>query len=65
MVNENKIKVMTEIALEESKKHKEEIAEGGYFKGDYILSHVTSIIWSLSIAYFLCFVLVLRRIKVT
>lgn len=59
MVNEEKIKLMTGIALDESKRYKEEIAEGGYFKGDYIRSHVTSSIWNITIAYFLVLILVL------
>ncbi|MBR1742587.1 MAG: hypothetical protein IJ733_12125 [Lachnospiraceae bacterium] len=58
MVNEEKIKIMTGIALDESKRYKEEIAEAGYFKGDYIRSHVTSAIWNITIAYFLVIVLI-------
>ena len=59
MVNEEKIKLMTGIALDELERYPEEIAEGGYFKGDYIRTHVTSVIWNVTIAYFLCVVLVI------
>ncbi len=58
MVNEKKIKVMTSIALDESKRYKEEISEGAYFKGDYIRSHVTSAVWNITMAYFLVAALV-------
>lgn len=58
MVNEEKIKVMTGIALDESKRYQTEISEGAYFKRDYILSHVTSAIWNISAAYFLMVLLI-------
>lgn len=59
MVNEEKIKVMTDIALDESKRYREEISEGAYFKGDYIRAHVISAIWNITMAYFLVVVLII------
>lgn len=58
MVNEEKIKVMTDIALDETKRYQEEISEGIYFKGDYIRSHVISAIWNITMAYLLLAALV-------
>ena len=42
MVNEEKIRIMTQIALDEEKKYKTEIEESGYYKSDYIRAHVIS-----------------------
>ena len=40
MVNEEKLRIMTQIALDETKRHKTEIKEGGYYKLDYIRAHI-------------------------
>lgn len=58
MVNEEKIKLMTGIALDESKRYHDEILEGGYFKQDYVRSHVTTAIGNITVAYFLVIVLI-------
>lgn len=58
MVNEEKVHIMTQIALDETKKYKEQINEGGYFKSDYIRSHIISVIWNISISYLLMLFLV-------
>ena len=39
MVNEEKVHIMTQIALDETKKCKDQLHEGGYYKSDYIRSH--------------------------
>ena len=58
MVDEKKIKLMTDIALDESKRYHDEISEGGFFRGDYIRSHVISAVWNVTIAYLLVLVLI-------
>ena len=51
MVNEEKIRIMTQIALDEEKRYKTEIEESGYYKSDYIRAHVISVVWSLTVSY--------------
>lgn len=58
MVNEEKVHIMTQIALDETKNYKEQINEGGYFKSDYIRSHIISVIWNVSISYLLVLFLI-------
>lgn len=58
MVNEEKVHIMTQIALDETKKCKEQIQEGGYYKSDYIRSHTTSAVWNITISYLLVLFLV-------
>ena len=53
MVNEEKLRIMTQIALDETKRHKTEIKEGGYYKLDYIRAHIISVVWNLTLAYVL------------
>ncbi|MDD7403608.1 MAG: hypothetical protein SO170_05915 [Butyribacter sp.] len=53
MVNEEKVRIMTQIALDETKNHKKEISEGEYYKSDYIRSHVISAVWNITVSYFL------------
>ena len=47
MVNEEKVRVMTGIALTETKYGREEVKEGGYFRSDYIRFRVTSAMWDI------------------
>lgn len=58
MVNEKKVRIMTQIALDETKYRKKEINEGGYFKSDYVRSHIISVLWNLTISYILILFLV-------
>ena len=58
MVDEEKVRIMTRIASFEQKEDIEEIKESGYYKSDYIRSHLLEVIWSYSIAYFLVILLV-------
>lgn len=58
MVNEEKLRIMTQIALDETKRYKEEINEGGYYKSDYVRSHVISVVWSFTISYLLVLFLI-------
>lgn len=56
MVNEEKVRIMTGIALDE--KTNTEIAEGGCFKSDYIRFRVTAALWDITIGYLLILFLV-------
>ena len=58
MVNEKKVRIMTQIALDEMTYHKKEISEGGYYKSDYVRSHVISALCSVTFSYLLCLFLV-------
>lgn len=58
MVNEEKIRIMTQIALDEEKRYKTEIEESGYYKSDYIRAHVISVVWSLTVSYVLILFLI-------
>lgn len=58
MVNEEKVRIMTQIALDETKNYKEEIKEGGYYKSDYVRSHIISVIWNLTVSYLLILFLI-------
>ena len=60
MVNEEKVRVMTGIALTETKYGKDEVKEGGYFRSDYIRFRVTSAMWDSTVSYF--FILLLAGI---
>ncbi len=51
MVNEEKVRIMAQIALDETKYHKKEIRGGEYDKSDYVRSHVISAIWNVTISY--------------
>lgn len=53
MVSEEKVRMMTQIALDEKGVYKKEIREGAYYKGDYIRSHVLSALWNITISYVL------------
>ena len=58
MVNEEKIRIMTQIALDETKRYKSAIEESGYYKSDYIRAHVISVVWNLTVSYVLVLFLV-------
>jgi len=58
MVNEEKVRVMTGIALMETKYGKDEVKEGGYFRSDYIRFHVTSAMWDITVSYFFILLLI-------
>lgn len=58
MVNEKKVRIMTQIALDEMKYYKKEISEGGYYKSDYVRSHVISTLCSVTFSYLLVLFLV-------
>lgn len=58
MVNEEKVRMMTGIALTETKYGKDEVKEGGYFRSDYIRFHVTSAMWDITVSYFLILLLI-------
>jgi len=60
MVNEEKLRIMTQIALDETKRYKTEIEESGYYKSDYIRAHIISVVWNLTVAYvFILFLIAL------
>lgn len=58
MVNEEKVRVMTGIALTETKYGKEEVKEGGYFRSDYIRFRMTSAMWDVTVGYFFALLLI-------
>lgn len=58
MVNEKKVRIMTQIALDEMKYYKQEINEGGYYKSDYVRSHIISVICNLTVSYLLLLFLI-------
>lgn len=58
MVNEEKVRIMTQIALDETKNYKKEISEGGYHKSDYVRSHIVSVLWNVTVSYALILCLI-------
>jgi len=58
MVSEKKVRLMTQIALDETKRYKKEIGEGGYYKADYVRSRTVSAIWNITVSYLLVLFLV-------
>lgn len=58
MVNEEKIRIMTRLASYEKNVSEKEREEGGYFKSDYIRSHLLGTICSYTIAFLLLLVLI-------
>ncbi len=58
MVDENKVRIMTEIARDEQQIGKEIMDGGTYYKKDYIAAHTMRIIWSFSLAYILFGILI-------
>ena len=53
MVNEKKVRLMTQLALEEKRFYKDELDESGYFRSDYIRSNTLKVLLGYSISYLL------------
>lgn len=53
MVNEKKIRLMTQLALDEKRFYKDELDESGYFRSDYIRSNTLKVLLGYSISYLL------------
>lgn len=53
MVNEEKLRIMTRLASYEKNVSEREQREGGYYKSDYIRSHLLVTVWSYSVAFIL------------
>lgn len=58
MVNEKKVRLMTQLALDETKYYPEEIAEAGYYRSDYIRTHTLRVIWGSTLSYLLIIALI-------
>lgn len=64
MVNEKKIRIMTDIARDEQKVGNDTVKKGTFYKKDYIAFHTMRIVWSFSFAYvLLCFLIFLYKIE--
>ena len=53
MVNEKKVRLMTQLALDEKLFYKDELDESGYFRSDYIRSNTLKVLLGYSISYLL------------
>ena len=53
MVNEKKVCLMTQLALDEKRFYKDELDESGYFRSDYIRSNTLKVLLGYSISYLL------------
>ncbi len=53
MVNEEKVRLMTQLALDEKRFYKDELDESGYFRSDYIRSNTLKVLLGYSISYLL------------
>lgn len=53
MVNEKKVRLMTQLALDETRFYKDELDESGYFRSDYIRSNTLKVLLGYSISYLL------------
>lgn len=53
MVNKEKVRIMAQIALDETNSHKKVIEEGEYYKSDYIRSHLISVLWNITVSFIL------------
>lgn len=53
MVNEKKVRLMTQLALDEKRFYKDELDESGYFRSDYIRSNTLKVLLGHSISYLL------------
>ena len=60
MVNEKKVRLMTQLALDEKRLYKDELDESGYFRSDYIRSNTLKVLLGYSISYLLIMGLVAR-----
>lgn len=58
MVNEEKLRIMTKLAKYEREPSLTEIKEAGFFRLDYIRSHLLVTVWNYSVAYALVLLLV-------
>ncbi|MDE6853075.1 MAG: hypothetical protein K2J67_11445 [Lachnospiraceae bacterium] len=58
MVNEKKGRLMTQLALDETKYCRAEIAEAGYYRSDYVRSHTLRVIWGSTLSYLLIIALI-------
>lgn len=53
MVNEKKVRLMTQLALDEKRFYKDELDESGYFRSDYIRSNTLKVLLGYSISHLL------------
>ena len=53
MVNEKKVRLMTQLALDEKRFYKDELDESGYFRSDYIRSNTLKVLLGYSISFLL------------
>ena len=53
MVNEKKVRLMTQLALDEKRFYKDELDESGYFRSDYSRSNTLKVLLGYSISYLL------------
>lgn len=53
MINEKKVRLMTQLALDEKRFYKDELDESGYFRSDYIRSNTLKVLLGYSISYLL------------
>lgn len=53
MVNEKKVRLMMQLALDEKRFYKDELDESGYFRSDYIRSNTLKVLLGYSISYLL------------
>lgn len=53
MVNEKKVRLMTQLALDEKRFYKDELDESGYFRSDYTRSNTLKVLLGYSISYLL------------
>ena len=53
MVNEKKVRLMTQLALDEKRFYKDQLDESGYFRSDYIRSNTLKVLLGYSISYLL------------
>ena len=53
MVNEKKVRLMTQLALDEKRFYKDELDESGNFRSDYIRSNTLKVLLGYSISYLL------------
>lgn len=58
MVNEEKVRLMTKLALDETFFFKEEIAQSRFYRSDYIRSHTVKVLWGYSFSYILIIALI-------
>ncbi len=58
MVNEEKVRMMTKISRNEKKLGEKMVTEGGFYKSDYIISHILNAIYSITLGYLLVLFLI-------